>query len=37
MNELIYLPNNQAPEALFGNIGGLYLIKPSYRDEPYIG
>lgn len=37
MSELIYLPRNQAPDALFGNIGGFYLIKPAFRDEPYIG
>lgn len=37
MNELIYLPNNQAPAALFSNIGGLYLIKPSFKNVPYIG
>ena len=37
MNELIYLPRNQAPEALLGIIGGLYLIKPSWRNTPYIG
>lgn len=37
MSELIYLQKHQAPVALFDNIGGLYLIKPSYRDEPYIG
>jgi len=37
MNELIYLPKQQAPAALLGNIGGLYLIKPSFKDVPYIG
>lgn len=37
MNELIYLPKHQAPEVLFGNIGGVYLIKPSFKNEPYVG
>lgn len=37
MSELIYLPRNQAPAALFGNIGGLYLIKPSFENAPYVG
>ena len=37
MNELIYLPRNQAPDSLFGYIGGLYLITPSWRKAPYIG
>lgn len=37
MNELIYLPKHQAPEYMFACIGGLYLIKLSYKSEPYIG
>ena len=37
MNELIYLPNHQAPNGLYGVKDGLYLIKPSFRNEPYIG
>lgn len=37
MNELIYLPKHQAPKYMFDCIGGLYLIKPSYRNDPYIG
>lgn len=37
MNELIYLPRNQAPDSLFGYIDGLYLITPSWRNTPYIG
>lgn len=37
MSEPIYLPRNQAPDALFGDVGGLYLIKPSYKNDPYIG
>lgn len=37
MNELIYLPNNQAPESLFGVIGGLYLITPAWNNTPFVG
>lgn len=37
MDKLVYLPRQQSPDGLYGVNGGLYLIKSSYRNDPYVG